>query len=139
MSAAQCPYCAKDEVLAPIGIEISRLSASTLYLFREQSHPGRCILAFAEHVGNLTDMNDRMRDAFFADMALAAKTIQKVYNPDKINIGAYGDTSGHVHFHLVPKYRDGFEWGGVFAMNPQKTTLTDAEYEAAVNKLRSEL
>lgn len=139
MSAAQCPYCAKGDVLAPIGIEISQLSASTLYLFKEQSHPGRCILAYAEHVGNVADMPDAMRNEFFADMALAARAIQKVYNPDKINFGAYGDTSGHVHFHLVPKYRDGFEWGGIFAMNPQKTTLTDAEYEEAVNRIRQAL
>lgn len=139
MSAAHCPYCVKGEVLAPIGIEISSLSASTLFLFREQSHPGRCILAYADHVGNVADMPDRMRDAFFADMALAARAIQKAYNPDKINFGAYGDTSGHIHFHLVPKYRDGFEWGGVFAMNPQQKTLTDAEYAEAVAKIREAL
>ena len=39
--------------------------------------------------------------------------------------------------HLVPKYRDGFEWGGVFAMNPAKKTLTDAEYAEMIGKIKA--
>lgn len=139
MTAAKCHYCDKGEALAAIGIEIAKLSASTLFLFREQSHPGRCIVAYDEHVGNLTDLPDAKRNAFFADVAKAAKAIQAVYHPDKINYGSYGDTSGHMHFHLVPKYKDGFEWNGIFTMNPQKVTLTDAEYAEAVKKIRAAL
>ena len=41
-----------------------------------------------------------------------AEVLHELFHPDKINFGAYGDTMHHLHFHLVPKYRDGFEWGG---------------------------
>ena len=44
-----------------------------------------------------------------------------------------------LHFHLVPKYRDGFEWGGVFAMNPARETLSAEEYEKLVEMIRSKL
>ena len=136
MSATKCHYCDKGESLAAIGIEVAKLSASTVYLFREQSHPGRLIVAYNAHVGDLAELADERRNAFFSDLARAAKAIQAVYQPDKINYGAYGDTLRHLHFHLVPKYQDGFEWGGIFTMNPQKVFLTDAEYAEAVKKLR---
>ena len=56
-----------------------------------------------------------------------------------MNYGAYGDTGHHLHFHLVPKYEDGYEWGGTFAMNPEQVILTDEEYEEMVRKYQKEL
>ena len=41
--------------------------------------------------------------------------------------------------HLVPKYKDEFEWGGVFEMNPQKVFLTDAEYDEMIAKIKENL
>lgn len=46
--------------------------------------------------------------------------MHEIFNPDKVNYGAYGDTGHHLYFHLVPKYKDGYEWGDVFVMNPGK-------------------
>ena len=60
--------------------------------------------------------------------------MHEIFNSDKVNYGAYGDTGHHLHFHLVPKYKDGYEWGGVFAMNPGKKTLSDEEYQDMVEK-----
>ena len=56
-----------------------------------------------------------------------------------MNYGAYGDTGCHLHMHLVPKYKDGFEWGGVFAMNPGQTKLTDAQYAEMIEKIKANL
>ena len=134
-----CGYCQKGELLANFGIEICELSVSTLILFKEQSHPGRCIVAYKDHVSELVNISDEERNAYFADVARAAKAIHKAFNPDKVNYGAYGDTGCHLHVHLVPKYKDGFEWGGVFEMNPGKTYLTDAEYAEMIEKIKAAL
>ena len=133
---AQCHYCVKGDVLDAICLDVCKLSVSTLYLLREQSHPGRCIVTYDEHVGDITDLSDEQRDAFFADTVRASRAIKSVFNPDKVNYGAYGDLMRHLHFHLVPKYRDGFEWGDVFAMNPKKIFLSDAEYADMIASLR---
>ena len=87
----------------------------------------------------MTSMTDEERNAFFADVAKAARAIHKVYQPNKVNYGAYGDTGCHLHMHLVPKYEGGPEWGGVFEMNPGKVLLTDEEYEAIAEKIRQAL
>lgn len=139
MSEMICHYCERGEAMAVYGLEIGRLSVSTFYLFREQSHPGRCVVALDEHLGDITDLSEAQRNAFFADVDKAARAIHKAFAPDKINYGAYGDRMRHLHFHLVPKYRDDFEWGDVFAMNPGKNRLTDGECAQAIEKLRSAL
>ena len=134
-----CAYCAHGEPLAQFGIYICDLTESRLYLFKEQSHPGRVIVAAKNHVGDFTDLTDEARDGFFADIARVSKALKAVFHPDKVNYGAYNDKGGHLHFHLVPKYRDEYEWGGVFAMNPARTTRTDAEYDAMIAKIKAAL
>ena len=48
-----CAYCAKGELVKKFGYEICELPASTVYLFKEQSHPGRCIVASKHHVSEM--------------------------------------------------------------------------------------
>ena len=139
MKDCNCGYCMRGELLDAFGIYICELSVSTLILFREQSHPGRCIVAYKDHVSELVNLTDEERNAYFADVARAAKAIHAAFHPDKVNYGAYGDTGCHLHFHLVPKYKDEYEWGGVFAMNPGQTKLTDAEYAEMIEKIKANL
>ena len=108
-------------------------------LFKEQSHPGRCIVAYKDHVSEIVDISEEERRLFFEDVAHAAKAIHAAFHPDKLNYGAYGDTGCHLHMHLCPKYKDGFEWGGTFEMNPGKTLLTDAEYQEMIDKIKANL
>ena len=135
----KCGYCMGGELLDSFGIPICELSVSRLILFREQSHPGRCIVAYKDHVSEITDISAGERAAFIEDIARAAKAIHAAFRPEKVNYGAYGDTGCHLHVHLVPKYRDGFEWGGVFAMNPDRTRLSDAEYTGMIEKIKANL
>ena len=139
MKDTNCGYCMRGELLDAFGIVVCELNVSTLILFREQSHPGRCIVAYKDHVSELVNLSDEERNAYFADIDRAAKAIHAAFHPDKINYGAYGDTGCHLHFHLVPKYRDGFEWGGVFAMNPGAVKLSEAEYADMIEKIKANL
>jgi putative phosphoesterase len=137
---SNCAYCAEGKLLDAFGIKICDLAASKLYLFKEQSHRGRVIVAAKKHVSELVNLDKVERDAFFADVAKVANAIHKVFSPNKINYGAYGDTGCHLHFHLVPKYRDDeFEWGGVFAMNPARTYLSEKEYSDMVESIKAAL
>ncbi len=139
MKDSNCAYCMQGELVAKFGYPICKMDSGYLYLFKEQSHPGRVILAHNEHVSELIDLSDEDRNVFFADIAKVSRAIHKVFNPNKVNYGAYGDTGCHLHFHLVPKYENEYEWGGVFEMNPGKTLLTDDKYEEIAEKIRQAL
>ena len=135
-----CSYCAEGELLAAFGIKICELPMSKVILFKEQSHPGRVIVACKRHVDDITDLSPEERCQYMEDVSRTASCIHKLFHPDKINFGAYGDTMHHLHFHLVPKYKeDEFEWGGVFAMNPQRKFLTEEEYQKLIDQIRAEL
>lgn len=129
----------RGDLLGQFGIFICDLSVSSLILFKEQSHKGRCIVAYKDHVSEIVNITDEERNAFFDDVNRAAKAIHAVFHPDKLNYGAYGDTGCHLHVHLVPKYKDGFEWGGTFEMNPKKKFLSEQEYESMIESIKAAL
>ena len=133
--AIDCLYCQRNELQKSLMIEVCDLSASTLFLFKEQSHPGRCVVAYKDHVKEPFELSDDDRNAFMADVCKVAAAIQKAFSPAKINYGAYSDKLPHLHFHLVPKYDGEFEFGGTFEMNPQKVYLTESEYAATIEKI----
>lgn len=134
-----CAYCMENEKLDAFGIKICELSQSKVYLFKEQSHKGRVVVAHKKHVSEIIDLDKNEREEFIEDIAKVSNAIHKAFSPKKVNYGAYGDTGSHLHFHLVPKYEDEFEWGGVFAMNPKRVTFSDSEYAEIIQKIKENL
>lgn len=134
-----CLYCQNNETLHSLMIEVAQLSVSRMFIFREQTYRGRCLVAYKDHVDDLNLLSDADRNAFMSDVAKVTRAMQAVFHPDKINYGAYSDTLEHLHFHLIPKYEGGPDWGGVFQMNPRQVYLTDAEYQEMAKQLKAQL
>ena len=134
-----CLYCQNNETLHGLMIEVATLRVSRLFIFKEQTYHGRCLVAYKDHVDDLNLLSDEERNAFMADVAQVTRAMQKVFNPAKINYGAYSDTLSHLHFHLIPKYVDGPDFGGVFQMNPKKTYLSDKEYAEMAEAIKKAL
>ncbi|OIP82561.1 MAG: HIT family protein [Porphyromonadaceae bacterium CG2_30_38_12] len=136
---SECLYCQRNELQKSLMIEICDLSASTLFLFKEQSYLGRCVVAYKKHVNELFELTETERNAFIQDVSKVAETLQKVFSPAKINYGAYSDKLSHLHFHIVPKYEGGLTFGGTFEMNPQKVYLSEEECKDIIEKIKHSL
>ena len=134
-----CLYCERNQLQKDLMIEICNLKVSTLFLFKEQTYRGRCIVAYKGHDIELYQLSDEELLAFMKDVNQVAQAIKKAFNSIKVNYGAYSDKLPHLHIHLVPKYEDGPDYGGTFTMNPQQTYLTEEEYNALISKIQSAL
>ena len=136
---SECLYCQNNETLQQLMIKIGDLKVSQLFLFKEQSYTGRCNVVYKDHGVELYELSDEQRNLFMEDVATVAKAIAKAFDPEKINYGAYSDTLSHLHVHIVPKYKEGYGFGSVFEMNPQKTYLSDSEYDTIIEKIKANL
>ncbi|MCH5345787.1 MAG: HIT family protein [Muribaculaceae bacterium] len=135
----ECLYCTNNDTLKSLMIEIAPLKVSRAFLFKEQTYHGRCLVAYNGHVNDLNELSDSELADFMADVARVTRAMQAVFNPEKINYGAYSDKLSHLHFHLAPKYVDGPDYGGTFQMNPGKVYLSDEEYARMVDAIRAAL
>ncbi len=139
IKAEDCLYCQKNGQLYDLMIEVAQLDVSTVFLFKEQTYRGRCLVAYKDHVNELFELTDEERNAFMKDVTRVAKAISMAFGPKKINYGAYSDKLAHLHFHLAPKYEGGPSYGGTFEMNPRKVYLSDEGYVNLIRKVKEYL
>jgi diadenosine tetraphosphate (Ap4A) HIT family hydrolase len=102
-----CPLCgavvATEEADA-FGATIADLGLSRLRLAANQFSPGYCVLICARHVREPYDLADGERAIFFEDMMRAARALERVYRPAKMNFELLGNAVPHLHCHIVPRY-----------------------------------
>lgn len=134
-----CLYCENRKALDELMIEVAQLKVSRAFLFKEQTYRGRMLVAYKDHVNDLNELSDQDRNDFMADVVRVTRAMQKAFNPEKINYGAFSDKLSHLHFHLVPKYVGGPDYGGTFQMNPHKVYLSDEEYSDLIAQVKKYL
>jgi len=131
-----CFYCEKGEKLDSFTIKIGELGVSTLYLQKEQSYYGRCLLVYKRHVEEVFELDKTEWCAFMEDAHTVTGAMSKLYMPDKINVGMFGDTVRHLHAHVVPKRTGELDWNSIFQLNANKTFLSEEEYAQMVAAYR---
>ena len=135
-----CPVCNGTSVQNGTYTEICKLNKSTVYLFKEQTYYGRSVVALNTHEDELYLMNEKLRNEFFDEVVKVAQAIQKATGAQKINYGAFGDRMSHVHFHLVPKYEGGEDFGGLFRQGFEGVRyLTEEERQELIEGIRNEI
>ncbi|MGD1823595.1 MAG: HIT family protein [Pleomorphochaeta sp.] len=134
-----CFYCIDGDKRKSLMIEIIKLDYATIYLNKDQSHLGRLVVKFNNHITEYFYMTEEERNGYFKELSIAAKAIFNLYEPDKLNYATFGDNAPHVHIHIVPKYRDKLNWGAPFDDTLDKKYLKKSEYEKMVCEIRQEI
>jgi diadenosine tetraphosphate (Ap4A) HIT family hydrolase len=139
---AGCALC--DPERAGAGrMRVAALRTSTLYLERDQTYPGYCVLVFdRRHAAGLEALSEAERSDFLADLARAALAVADCFAPDHMNYAMLGNMVPHLHAHLIPRYRDDPRWGRPIwgdAPPPPAVATSDAELAGRVEGLRRAL
>lgn len=137
---SSCAYCVQADKLLQSVAPVTELAASKVYLWRDGTYRGRCIVALKEHKTELCDLDEAQRNQFMSDVSRVVAAIRAGFGADKINYGIFGDTVPHFHFHLVPKKKNGPDWGKPFVPNPVEfKSMTDAEILECIEIIKSNL
>jgi diadenosine tetraphosphate (Ap4A) HIT family hydrolase len=92
--------------------EVAKLSASTWYLPANQQYRGHGILVFdPRHATRLDQLSSAEWAAYAADLQRVVSGIVAVCRPDHMNVESLGNVMPHLHWHVVPRYRNDGRWG----------------------------
>ena len=116
--------------------EVMRLPYSTVYFLRDQKNPGRCVVVYKEHYCELYEIPEPECIRYMIEVRTVSRAVSELYKPDKLNYAIYGDGVPHVHFHIVPKYKDGVSWGEPFSDKLHVVHLSEQEYTSQIEQLR---
>lgn len=97
-----CPLCdANDE--PPL---LWRGDVCRVVVARDLPIPGFVRVVANRHAGEMTDFNPAERHQLLAVVFAVEGIIRRHLSPDKVNLASLGNMVPHVHWHIVPRWRD---------------------------------
>lgn len=107
-----CPLCALRPSYNEYVFLVRKLRVSTLYLTRGQTYRGSCgLVADLKHVVYISELEREQWALLAQDLWDAVHAVLKAFAPDHINVERLGNTVPHLHWGLIPRYKNDRRWG----------------------------
>ena len=136
-----CPMCGHRPASNDHWDFIAKLNVSSLYLSKNQTYRGHCLLILdIKHATRPDHLSSGEWAAFCADLYAAEKVLMRSQQPDHINLEIMGNVVPHLHWQIVPRYRTDPRWSApVWTTTIGEmpvTVLPEATQTKLVQKLR---
>lgn len=119
---AACPLCAQD--LPGTLWQDDRLRVICV---EDTPLPGFTRIIWRAHAAEMTDLDLASRTQLMRTVWLVEDALRGCLHPDKINIASLGNQIPHLHWHIVPRWRD----DPFFPATPWSTPTSDTGRLAA--------
>ncbi|WP_374620856.1 HIT family protein [Pandoraea sp.] len=111
----ECPFCTGGG-----GEVVWRDPVLRVVLANENGYPGFARVIWHDHVAEMSDLPNAAREHVMR-VVFGVETAQRsVMSPDKINVASLGNWVPHVHWHVIPRYRDDVHFPGSVWSAPQR-------------------
>ena len=68
--------------------------------------PGFCRVIWQKHVAEMSELTVSERQHLHTVVYAAERAVRTVMQPDKINLASLGNVVPHLHWHVIPRWRD---------------------------------
>lgn len=72
----------------------------------EPGFAGYCRVVWQTHMAEMTDLDEAARAHCMQVVFMVEAALRERLKPDKINLASLGNLTPHVHWHVIPRYRD---------------------------------
>lgn len=110
-------------------------------LVDDPRYPGFCRVIWTAHDREMTDLEVLDRIFLMDAVWQTEMAVREVMQPDKVNVASLGNVVPHIHWHIIPRYKDDVHFPGPVWAQPQRTTLDEklTARKALLPELRQEL
>ena len=96
----------------------------------EPDYPGFCRVILERHATELTDLANADRQELMRVVFAVEEAVRETMHPDKMNVASLGNMTPHVHWHIVPRFRDDRHFPHPIWAAPQREAGVSAERRA---------
>lgn len=91
---------------SPGGEILWRDAQCRVVLVDDRDYPGFCRVIWHAHVKEMTDLADAERGHLMRVVFAVEAALRQALSPDKINLASLGNVTPHLHWHVIPRYRE---------------------------------
>lgn len=93
-------------------------------LVSDPDYPGFCRVIWNAHVKEMTDLDPAQRNRLMTVVFAVEQALRECLAPCKINLASLGNVVPHLHWHVIPRYRNDRHfpnpiWGAAMRESPQ--------------------
>jgi diadenosine tetraphosphate (Ap4A) HIT family hydrolase len=99
--AAACELCD-----SPGGEQVWEDKLCRVVRVADTDYPGFCRVILNRHSREMTDLGEAERTHVMRIVFAVESALRTLYQPDKINLASFGNVVPHVHWHVIPRWRD---------------------------------
>lgn len=81
-------------------------------LVDEPQFPGFARVVWNEHVGEMSELRERERCRLMETVYAVEQALREVMQPRKMNLASLGNMTPHLHWHVIPRFRDDSHYPG---------------------------
>lgn len=106
--------------------------------------PGFCRVIWQEHIQEMSDLPASDRTRLLHVLTAVELALRHTARPDKINLAALGNMVPHLHWHVIPRWRDDSHfpaaiWAEAQRPVPVRTGVSSADLRATLTRTLAEL
>ena len=98
------------ERLAAETLEVGRWPLCRVLLMNDRTYPWLILVPEREGLKDLHDLDSADHGAAMAEIAKAARALQRLFKPDKINVAALGNVVPQLHVHVIARFTTDPAW-----------------------------
>ena len=87
----------------------------------EPDYPGFVRVILKRHAREMGDLAQQERDDLMAVVFAVEAAVRETMQPDKMNLASLGNMTPHVHWHIVPRFRDDRHFPNPIWASPQRS------------------
>lgn len=122
MSAPGCEFCA-----SPGGAVLWQNGLCRVVRVDEPDYPGFCRVILKRHATEMTDLEEAERNGLMAVVYAVEAAVRETMQPDKMNLASLGNMTPHVHWHVIPRFRDDRHFPTPVWAAPQRPAIVPPE------------
>jgi len=85
---------------------VSELETGYVVMADYQLFRGYAIFLCKEHKNELHQLKTDFKRKFLEETSLVAEAVFRAFKPKKLNYELLGNKDAHLHWHIIPRYRD---------------------------------
>ena len=103
-------------------------------------YPGFTRVVWTAHVKEMTDLTPSDQLLLMQGVLLVESVQRSILKPDKINLAAFGNVVPHLHWHIIPRWRDDPHFPQpVWASQPQADAASKLQQTHRRTKIQAHL
>jgi diadenosine tetraphosphate (Ap4A) HIT family hydrolase len=122
---APCEFCS-----SPGGPVVWQNDVCRVVRVDEPDYPGFCRVILNRHARELTDLGPEERDELMRVVYAVEAAIRGTLGADKMNVASLGNMTPHVHWHVIPRFRDDRHFPGPIWAAPTREAAVPEDRRA---------